>query len=168
MTTRSRCCGAGPGADSSSSPCPGTSAEVIVETMVLVGADRVGARHDVQLARPPFLVVGATDGAGTILVSEHPAGDPCAACLHPEGETEDRRVPTASFASFWAGYLAALRILRGIEPGSRDSSTQVTRCYPLQPQSTVEEPATRRPDCEVCGGASSRTVMRGACGGAVR
>jgi hypothetical protein len=121
-----------------------------VETMALVGADRVGARHDVQLARPPLLVVGATEGAGVVLVSEHGAGNPCAACLHPHGETEEGRVPTASFVSFWAGYLAAVRILRAIEAGSRDSR-QVTRCYPLQPQATVEGPATRRPDCEVCG-----------------
>ncbi|MGH2381715.1 MAG: hypothetical protein ACRDG7_10910 [Candidatus Limnocylindria bacterium] len=121
-----------------------------VETMALVGADRVGARHDVQLARPPLLVVGATEGAGVVLVSEHGAGDPCAACLHPHGATEEGRVPTASFVSFWAGYLAAVRVLRAIGAGSRDSR-QVTRCYPLQPQATVEGPATRRPDCEVCG-----------------
>lgn len=121
-----------------------------VETMTLVGADRVGARHAVQLARPPLLVVGATEGAGVVLVSEHGAGDPCAGCLHPHGEAEAGRVPTASFVSFWAGYLAAVRILRANEASSRDSR-QVTRCYPLQPQATVEEPATHRQGCEVCG-----------------
>jgi hypothetical protein len=124
-----------------------------VEAMVLVGADRVEARHDVQSARPPFLVVGATEGAGVVLVSEHAADNPCAACLHPLGADDGARVPTASFVSFWAGYFAAGRLLRAVDAGPRDPSRQVTRCYPLQPQSTVDDPATRRQGCEVCGGA---------------
>jgi molybdopterin/thiamine biosynthesis adenylyltransferase len=120
--------------------------------IALVGADRIDARHVAQLAGPRFLVVGATEGAGVVLVSEHAGGNPCAACLHPLSGDEGRRVPTASFVSFWAGYLAAIRILRAVHAGPHDRSRQVTRCYPLQPQSTVDEPATHRPQCEVCSG----------------
>ncbi|MDQ3690762.1 MAG: ThiF family adenylyltransferase [Chloroflexota bacterium] len=117
----------------------------------LVGADRIDARHHAQAARPPFLVVGATEGADIVLVSEHQPADPCAACLHPPHPVALGPVPTASFVSFWAGFLAAVRLLRAQSGQMITSDQQVTRCYPLQPQSLVQEAIARRSDCGLCG-----------------
>ena len=121
----------------------------------LVGADRIEARHEAQRARPPILVVGATEAADVVLVSEHRSSDPCAACLHPKLPVADGPVPTASFVSFWAGFLGALRILKATAGDLPAIGARVTRLHPL-PQALVHESVQRRPGCEVCGAAAAR------------
>jgi len=88
-----------------------TAAEVgpLAETVV-VGVDHVPSRWTAQEHAPGWLAVGATSHF-EVLVSEHEPGAPCAGCLHPRDDDDDRDIPTVSFVSALAGILLAHRIV---------------------------------------------------------
>jgi hypothetical protein len=127
----------------------GDMGSVELADAVVVGADDVGARHDVQRARPAWLGVGATEDL-LVLASEHSRGLPCAGCLHPNAShSADGPVPTASIVSFWAGFVLALRLMRHRLGVPTDRSRQVTRCFPLRMESLASEPASLLGNCPV-------------------
>jgi hypothetical protein len=78
---------------------------------VLVGVDHIPSRWTVQECWPQWLGVGATEGVGTV-TSSHTPGQACAGCAHPVDVQAPGDVPTASFVSFWAGLLLAVRLVR--------------------------------------------------------
>lgn len=81
-----------------------------LQDFVLVGADDVRARWDVQNLAPRFLAVGATQGQ-FVMVSTHTTSTSCVGCVHPVPNPLDQVVPTISFVSFWAGLLQAMVLM---------------------------------------------------------
>jgi hypothetical protein len=116
---------------------------------VLVGADDIAVRHWVQAAQPELIVVGATSHF-EVVVSEHMTGWPCAGCIHPTADGDvPRLIPTASFVSFWAGYLCGLRLLKHAVGGPSYQDGLLTVAFPLQISESRTSGATFRADCPV-------------------
>jgi hypothetical protein len=95
---------------------------------VLIGADQIPARWQVQQAAPRWLQVSATSHFFAMASSHRPDG-PCAGCAHPIDESGTGPIPTISFVSLWAGILQAVDLLT--EASGRSCSGQYTMCYPF-------------------------------------
>jgi len=118
---------------------------------VLVGTDDIPARWAVQRAWPAWLGVGATSHFLTV-TSSHAPGQPCAGCLHPYDDPDTSLIPTVSFASYWAGLLLAIRLLRHHLGQRQAGIEQRIDCTPLrldQPFAYWEMPVARRQNCPV-------------------
>ncbi|MGE3075127.1 MAG: hypothetical protein AB7N24_15340 [Dehalococcoidia bacterium] len=81
-------------------------------SQIFIGADRIPARWAAQAIWPTWLCVGATDEF-LAMVTEHPDGRPCAACVFDQAvPNPPERIATLSFVSYWAGLIAAARLVR--------------------------------------------------------
>jgi hypothetical protein len=130
----------------------------VLRSTVLVGVDDIAARWAVQREAPGWVGVGATSHFMTV-VSSHPAGAPCAGCLHPRDTPIDGPIPTVAFVSFWAGLLLAIRVMRHRTGMEADGREQQTVLYPLRPDNIWESAIAPHPNCPVkCG--SSRAALR--------
>jgi hypothetical protein len=104
---------------------------------VLVGTDAVPPRWLIQREWPTQLVVGST-ADWTAIVSEHPRGAPCIGCVNFEDEPARGDIATVSFVSFWAGLVAASRLLRDAAHRPHPNSEQLTEVLgPLRLDSTA-------------------------------
>ena len=92
---------------------------------VLVGTDAVRPRWQIQREWPTQLVVGSTADWSAI-VSEHRREGPCIGCVNFEDEPALTDIPTVSFVSFWAGLIAAARLLRDAAGHPHPQSEQLT------------------------------------------
>jgi hypothetical protein len=92
---------------------------------VLVGTDAVPPRWLVQREWPTQLVVGST-ADWCAIVSEHSGGTPCIGCVNFEDEPARGDIATMSFVSFWAGLLAASRLLRDAARCPHPTTEQLT------------------------------------------
>jgi hypothetical protein len=117
--------------------------------IALVGADDIAVRHWVQAGHPDLLVIGATSHF-EVVVSEHRARTACAGCIHPRvGDAAPIMIPTASFVSFWAGYLSALRVIASRVGVPYGPAQQLTVAFPLQLAGSWTGAAAIRSDCPV-------------------
>jgi ThiF family len=118
---------------------------------VLIGTDDIPSRWLVQRQRPRWLGVGATAHFQTV-TSEHPSGQPCAGCLHPEDDDVTAPIPTISFTSYWAGLsLAALLLnnLAGARPISARQTIEVASLQVGSARGIWWHPVHRSPHCPV-------------------
>lgn len=118
---------------------------------VIVGTDDIPARWAVQSAHPAWLGIGATSHFFTV-TSSHTSDQACAGCLHPEDDLGGGLIPTVSFVSYWAGLLAAIRLLRHSLGHVLIGSDQSTWCTPLrldQAKSYWPRPIPINPHCPV-------------------
>jgi hypothetical protein len=120
-------------------------------SQVMVGTDNTEARLLVQRTWPAWLVVAGTAGF-MAMVSEHEPGQPCAGCLHSWTESVLGDVPTISFVSYWAGLLAATRLVRQRLLGRVLPAEQMTVMWADRLDSAtafMPGPVGRTPGCRV-------------------
>jgi hypothetical protein len=119
--------------------------------VVLIGADDIPTRWEVQRAWPEWLGVGSTTHY-TLVASFHRRGVGCAGCLHPVNEPVDGNIPTVAFVSFWAGLLLAAYHLRHV--GGEDAMAEQHLCFtPVRPASASFGPVTPIAACPIgCAG----------------
>lgn len=117
-------------------------------SVVVVGADDIGARHLAQQLDPCWLGIGATSHYMT-LVTEHPRGAACAGCAHPTLGDEVARIPTLAIVSFWAGYLLALRLVARAAGAPYGLDRQETTFWPLRPGAGRDHRLAVSPRCPV-------------------
>jgi hypothetical protein len=96
-----------------------------IAARILVGVDHIPSRWAAQKADPAWLGIGATTHWDA-MVSFHVPGLPCAGCLHPIDDNDQRNIPTVAFVSFAAGLMLASYFLRAaggerISPGEQQS-----------------------------------------------
>lgn len=97
---------------------------------VLVGVDNIPSRWLIHgAAVNSWVCVGATSHF-YVLDSVHPAGRPCAGCVHPRDDGDRGDIPTISFVSFWAGFMQALELIREAAGRPRTMTTS-TNVWPL-------------------------------------
>jgi hypothetical protein len=121
---------------------------VPADAAIVVGADDIGARHLAQTLDPAWLVIGATSHF-MVLITEHPAGEPCAGCAHRDLGDDVAVVPTWSIVSFWAGYLVGLRVIARYSGISYPPTRRVTNFYPLRPEAISEHGLAFNRQCPV-------------------
>jgi hypothetical protein len=91
---------------------PSTSADVRLESRVVVGVDDIPSRWAVQREAPGWVGVAGTSHF-SISSSSHSIGEPCSGCLHPVDDPDGLNpIPTISFISFWAGLCTTVRLIR--------------------------------------------------------
>jgi len=121
---------------------------------VLVGVDDIPSRWEVQRRVPGWLGVGGTSHF-SVLSSSHEPGEPCCGCLHPRDEPDGESVapiPTVSFVSFWAGLLAAVRLIReslGVRCAPNCQQLWLTPLRMDLPSAAMWMPVAPRRDCPV-------------------
>ena len=86
---------------------------------VAVGVDDIPTRWILAKRRSSWMGVGATSHFDS-MASVHYPYSACAACLHPEDETQAGPTPTIAFVSFLAGLMMAADFLRYV--ASSDAS----------------------------------------------
>jgi hypothetical protein len=113
----------------------GAWGDPVLRPRVLVGVDHIPSRWAAQAAGPAWLGVGATEEF-SVLRTLHPAGAPCAACLHPHdpGSSEDP-IPTCAFVSGWSGLLLATAFAREAAGAVLDAGAQQLFFTALRPES---------------------------------
>ncbi|MGA2321757.1 MAG: hypothetical protein ABSG95_13610 [Solirubrobacteraceae bacterium] len=135
---------------------------VKLQSLVAIGVDHIPSRWQAQAAAPGAVVVGATSHF-EVVVSSHPAGEPCAGCFYQDDGDDDRAIPTASFVSTFAGILQACRLLS--QPSERPRA-HLIRAAPLNlagARPMVELGVARRTNCpakcreRVLGGTQDQT-----------
>jgi hypothetical protein len=131
----------------------------LLSDRVIVGVDHVPSRWVAQRHAPGWVTVGATSHF-EILVSGHPAGQPCAGCLHPRDDDDAGDIPTVSFVSALAGVLLAYRVTaRSL--AAEDRSSTSTLAAPLNlagKHPFVTLPVAAHPDCPVAHSAGVATA----------
>ncbi len=127
-----------------------SSSLVPIHSTIVVGADDIGVRHLAQGLAPSCLTIGATSHFLT-LVTEHPAGQPCAGCAHANLGEPVAVIPTWSIVSFWAGLLVAIRVVARAIGTSYAPSRQVTTFWPLRPDALFEHDLALNPTCPISG-----------------
>jgi len=111
----------------------------------------VGQEELMRQLLAAWLVVAGTAGF-MAMVSEHEPGQPCAGCLHSWTENVLGDVPTISFVSYWAGLLAATRLVRQRLLGHVLPAEQMTVMWPDRLDSAtafMPGPVARTPGCGV-------------------
>jgi len=106
----------------------------VLRARVLVGVDHIASRWAAQAAGPAWLGIGATEEF-SVLRTVHPAGAPCAACLHPHdpGPTDDP-IPTCAFVSGWAGLFLAAAYVREAAGAAFEAGAQQLYFTALRPE----------------------------------
>jgi hypothetical protein len=97
---------------------------------LLVGVDHIPSRWAAQQAAPSSWLCVGSSSHDFALVSAHPAGSPCAGCVHTRDDEDTGDIPTISFVSFWAGLIQALELIAhaaGRSPGW----TRATHVWPF-------------------------------------
>jgi hypothetical protein len=124
---------------------------VALRGSVLVGADDIPTRWQVQRAKPAWLAVGATTH-WSAMASFHDVdiGGGCAQCLHPTDHPMNAPIQTGAFVSFWAGLLTAAYFLRKRGAVAIDPKDQQIYLTPFRPENPVRAPVPRRPGCPTC------------------
>jgi hypothetical protein len=120
-------------------------------SQVMMGTDNAEARLILQRSWPAWLGVAGTAGF-MAMVSEHEPGQPRAGCLRSLTENVPGDVPTVSFVSYWAGLLAAMRLVRRRLLGSVLPAEQMTVMWPDRLDSVtafMPGPVPRMPGCRV-------------------
>ena len=119
---------------------------------VVVGADRVPARWDAQREWPAWVCVGATDD-WMAQVTEHTTESACAGCAYPEAiPNPPLEIATVSFVSFWAGLVAAARLVSHVTgnpyPANQQSFTLLGPAR-LDGPAVIWTPISRNSACPV-------------------
>jgi molybdopterin/thiamine biosynthesis adenylyltransferase len=119
--------------------------QTVLADTVAIGVDDIPSRWRVQRVAPGHVVVGATSHF-EVVVSEHPPGAACARCLYPDGDDDNRPIPTVSFVSAFAGILQAYRLLGNPPPSGRQTRAAPVNLAGAEP--LVELGVSARPGCE--------------------
>ena len=120
-------------------------AKTVLADTVAVGVDDIPSRWRVQRVAPGRVVVGATSHF-EVVVSEHPPSAACARCLYPDGDDDNRAIPTVSFVSAFAGILQAYRLLGNSPPSGRQTRAAPVNLAGAEP--LIELGVSARPECE--------------------
>lgn len=113
---------------------------------VLVGVDHIPSRWTVQRAAPGWVGIGATSHF-IAFASAHPAGEACAGCMHPRDEPDFGPIPTVAFVSYWAGLLAAVKLVRDAGGDPTGETERQTMICPLRPETVWRSAIALRSDC---------------------
>ena len=97
---------------------------------LLVGVDHIPSRWAAQQAAPSRWLCVGSSSHDFVLVSAHPAGSPCAGCVHTHDDENTGDIPTISFVSFWAGLIQALELIAHAAGRSPDW-TRATHVWPF-------------------------------------
>lgn len=127
---------------------------------VIIGADDIQSRWQVQRSRPRWLGIGATSHV-EVSCSSHRDGEACGACLHRIDEPNNEPIPTVSFVSFWAGLALAVRLVRDVSGAPYGAERQHLWLTPLRmdERRLSWSPVVAHPECAVrC--AASRLVRK--------
>jgi hypothetical protein len=126
---------------------------------MLVGVDDIPSRWTAQRNMPHGWVYVGASSHDYVLVSAHPPDGPCAGCTHPKDEPARGTIPTISFASFWAGFLLALKLLRSLAQDRDDRVSTAMHIWPLgldNPRGIDQREQGPTPACPVTCAASVR------------
>ena len=124
---------------------------------VLVGADDIPTRWEVQNQRPRWLGIGATSHWAA-MASYHEPGLACARCLHPRDELTTEPIPTVAFVSFCAGLELACYFLRAKAGIAGQLAGQCTYLSPLRAEHIWRTPVAVRTDCPSCSSYTTRAA----------
>lgn len=128
--------------------------------LVLVGADRLSARHAVQ-KDGHGVILNAASEPELVRISAHQnaSGTACLTCINPGGDDAVSGVePTIAFVSALAGGLHAAqlyaKVLEGVVPG------RVVELHPMHASRGIQASVLRkRPDCSYCSRLHQATAL---------